>query len=88
MSSKYQVADSKGQVHKRTTKDRTYTHCVVHHRPAIAASTVIDREGNPIDFEAYDAITRANWCGSEELARKEASVWEKYGYAVEIIPIS
>ena len=78
MTTKYQVTDSKGQLHKRVTKDRTYTHAVVYHIPAQPA-------GN--GWKARDAYSKASWCGRADLAHKEANVWCRHGWAVEIIPV-
>lgn len=78
MSTKYQVVDSRDQVHIRTTQDRTYTHAVVYHIPARAA-------GDPAPhFLAREAHSKAAWCGSRALAEKEARSLGKH-YKVEII---
>lgn len=74
---RYEVTDSRGQVHKRKSP-RVYTHAVVHHAPARAAT------GN---YRASEAYSKAAWCGRADLANKEASVWSKHGWQVEIIPI-
>jgi hypothetical protein len=61
MTTKYQITDSKGRVHKRTTKDRTYTHAVV-----------LDGtyRGYNNDFSAF---TRVEWAGRLDLAQKNAA---------------
>ena len=78
MSTKYQVTDSRGVVHKRTTAERVYTHCVVCHRKAIPA-------GNGwLDRPARDYVS---WAGRLDLAQKIARGWTgEYADGVEIIP--
>jgi hypothetical protein len=75
---KYQVTDSRGQIHKRTS-DRTYTHAVVHHVPA-------PRPEDKIVW-ASEAYSKARWCGRADLARKEAAGWQANGFEAEIIPV-
>jgi len=79
MSTKYQVTDSRGQVHKRTTKERTYTHAVVIHCGIIPANE---------NWREQPAKTIVQWAGRPDLARKAADQSKKYwGFeAVEIIP--
>lgn len=71
MANKYQVTDSKGQVHKRTSLERTYTHCVVVHLPPW-------KNGDP-------ARSRAEWARTLDLAEKNARSWRNHAEAVEII---
>ena len=79
MTTKYQVTDSRGQVHKRTTMNRTYTHAVVCHMPEMPDRYHPDKP--------WPARSSASWCGRADLAEKEAARWRKHGYPVEIIPI-
>lgn len=74
---KYQITDSRGQVHKRAT-DRTYTHAVVFHVPGIPADG---------PWPARPGYSKAAWCGRADLAGKQAAMWQTVGYAVEIIPV-
>jgi hypothetical protein len=78
MTKKYQVTDSRGKVHKRTTKSNTYTHAVVHHIKAQPA------EGNWAGRPAY---SRAEWAGSLTLAQNAARRWVGVPYCegVEIL---
>jgi hypothetical protein len=75
MARKYQVTDSRGQVHTRKS-DRTYTHAVISHR----------KEGS----SAWRAKqTDANWAGSASLAEKQAAERRRSEYveSVEIIEV-
>lgn len=74
---KYQVTDSRGEVHKRRTA-RTYTHAVVIHLPAKPA-----HNGSP----ASEAHTKTSWAGTERLANREAKRWESHPrFSVEVVP--
>ncbi len=79
MATKYTVTDSKGQLHKRTSKDRTYSHAVVTHYAAIPASG---------DFLGCPARSTCEWAGRLDLAQKVASrnKGTRYFEGVEIIP--
>lgn len=70
MANKYQVTDSKGQVHKRTSLNRTYTHAVVIHYAARPADG---------DYMGRKAYSKAAWAGSHELAAKSAAYESKWG---------
>jgi hypothetical protein len=59
MSNKYQVIDSRGATHKRTSAGRTYTHCVVIH----------------FNNKWRSMRSRAEWAGSAWLAEKNAARW-------------
>jgi hypothetical protein len=89
MATKYQVVDSQGQVHKRTTKDRTYTHSVVHHVKGHKKGDVVPYGDGTTYIATRDTEDRsaANWCGNAGLAEKEANVWRKHGWDVEIIAV-
>jgi hypothetical protein len=77
MKTKHTVTDSKGQVHKRTSASRLYTHAVVVHLPAIPAHD---------HFLAWPARTHVEWASSLTLAQKAASPWRrKDTEGVEII---
>ena len=78
MATKYQVTDSRGQVHKRTTKDRAYTHAVVIHCGIVPAGA---------NYREVPAKSWAQWAGRADLAQKAASQASKFwGFeAVEII---
>lgn len=87
MANKFQVTDSKGQVHKRTSKDRTYTHAVVIHyaaRPATTETrTWTDGNGKTgtttQEYRGRDAYSKAAWAGSYQLAVKSAAYESKWG---------
>ena len=64
MANKFQATDSRGTVHKRTSENRTYTHCVVVHYSAVPA------QGN---FGPWPASTKAEWAGRADLAEKNAA---------------
>ncbi len=74
---RYQVTDSRGQVHKRTSV-RIYTHAVVYHVPAQAPTKQWPR--------GLDGHSKAAFCGSDMLASNEAASLAKR-YAVEVIPV-
>jgi hypothetical protein len=59
---KFQATDWRGQVHTRTSNDRTYTHCVVVHFAAT---------------QTRPARNRAEWAGNAYLAEKNAASWRK-----------
>jgi hypothetical protein len=63
MTTTYTVTDRTGRVHKRKSKDRTYTHAVVFFHPAVPATET---------YSGREAFSSASWCGSYELARKQA----------------
>jgi len=73
---KYQALDSRGKVHKRTSTERIYTHCVVIHFPTQPA------KGNFREWPAHD---RAEWAGSLELAEKNARSWRRTQSDVEVL---
>lgn len=77
MKTKYQVTDSRGTVHTRSS-ERTYTHAVVAHMPARAA-----QGGMP----AREDRTHAAWSGTVRLAEREANRWRNSpaGWTVEVI---
>ena len=65
---KYQVTDSRGRVHTRTTDHRVYTHCVVAHigpRPATKF------------FAASPGASFAEWAGRLDLAENVKRRWER-----------
>ena len=66
MANKHQVVDSRGQVHRRVSISRVYTHCVVIHiKPR-------DADAN---WRARPGYSRAEWAGSAALADKNAASW-------------
>jgi len=74
MSTKYQVVDSRGKTHTRTTEERTYTHAVVAHYP--------EHKGH--DGRTWPTADRVSWAGSLRLAQKSAGTWKRAA-SVEII---
>jgi hypothetical protein len=63
MTTKHTVTDSRGQVHKRVSANRVYSHAIVVHfayRPAT---------GN---YREWPAHTRVSWASRTDLAQKEA----------------
>lgn len=74
---KYEATDSRGKLHKRGTKNRTYTHCVVAYRE----TDTITYNGQ----EVYLGPT-VSWAGSAALAEARAKTFTGYGYPhVEIV---
>jgi hypothetical protein len=75
---KFQVTDSRGKIHKRTSMSRIYTHCVV-----------IYLKGSPADKFGYAIAphSRAEWAGNEVLATNNASRWRRCGDHVESVEI-
>lgn len=77
MATKHHVTDSRGQVHKRTSQNRVYSHCIVAHCKEMA------REGR----EPWPAHSTAHWASS--LARAQATARQCHRYwgfeSVEII---
>lgn len=63
---KYQATDSRGQVHKRSTTHRIYSHAVVAH---IGPSHWHGRD--------YPARSVAEWAGRLDLAQNVARRWER-----------
>jgi hypothetical protein len=62
---KFQATDSRGQVHTRTSQNRTYTHCVViHFAPWVSVGGM-----------QYPAYSKAEWAGKASLAEKNAGRW-------------
>jgi hypothetical protein len=76
MPNKFKATDSRGTVHKRTSADRTYTHCVVVHFPAHGP----DQYGR-----SWPAKTRAEWASRADLAEKNAQGWSRRYSDVEIL---
>lgn len=62
MPTTYRAVDSFGEVHKRKTYNRTFTHCVV---VAIAGC------------RSYGPQTLTEWCETEQLARNIGARWER-----------
>ena len=74
MTTRHEITDSKGKVHKRTSEGRVYSHAIVIHIPA--------RDGP--DGRSWPAYTRVEWASRLDLAQKTAA---RYPWAsVEIIP--
>lgn len=77
MSTKHMVLDSKGQVHKRTSANRVYSHAVVTHWKTIPAKG---------EYGPWPAHSKAEWSGKLELAQKVASAKRhEFIESVEII---
>ena len=66
---KYEATDSRGKLHKRSTKNRTYTHCVVAYR----ATDTITYDGK----EVYIG-PEVSWAGSLALAEARAKTFSNY----------
>jgi hypothetical protein len=66
MPTKHEAIDSKGQLHKRTSAGRTYTHCIVRHYA----------EWGPDDYgRTHLARSKASWASSLALAQKDARIF-------------
>lgn len=77
MATKHTATDSRGQVHKRTSQNRVYSHAVIAHWPAFT------RPNGAI----WQARSSAQWAGNEHLARQYAADCQRRGAeAVEVIP--
>jgi hypothetical protein len=77
MKTKHTATDSKGKVHKRTSANRVYSHCVVIHLRAIPP-----RENS----RGWDARSCAEWASTRALAEKNAANWRRKDVeAVEIV---
>ena len=75
MTTRHEITDSKGKVHKRTSEGRVYSHAVVIHIPA---------RDNGFGDRVWPAYTRVEWASRLDLAQKTAA---RYAWAsVEIIP--
>jgi hypothetical protein len=83
MANKHAITDSRGQVHKRTSLGRVYTHCVVIHFKALPA------EPEKGWVHPRSAYSRAEWASNAALAEKNAASWRGKSHvdAVEIIPV-
>jgi hypothetical protein len=79
MRVRFEATDATGKVHKRSSRSRVYSHCVVIHFAAHPPSKFW-----PKGVAAY---SRAEWAGSRVLAERNASRWRKEPYveAIEII---
>ena len=79
MRVKFEATDATGKVHKRGSRSRVYSHCVVIHFAAHPPSRFW-----PKGVAAY---SRAEWAGSRALAERSASRWRKEPYveAIEIL---
>jgi len=79
MRVKFEATDATGKVHKRVSRSRVYSHCVVIHFAAHPPSRFW-----PKGVAAY---SRAEWAGSRALAERSASRWRKEPYveAIEIL---
>ena len=63
---KYEAVDSRGKLHKRGTKNRTYTHCVVAYR-----------ETDTITYNGKEVYIgpEVSWAGSPALAEARAKTF-------------
>lgn len=85
MKTKYQVTDSRGEVHTRSS-ERTYTHAVVAYNPGRPARKGTDPKGNEITVPAEAPRSRAAWSGTHRLALREAKRWSSHpSWVVEVI---
>lgn len=66
---KYEATDSKGRLHKRGTKNRTYTHCVVAH---YAEETFI------VNGVEHRLEPKVSWAGNPALAEARANTFRNY----------
>jgi len=84
MRKQYVAIDSRGVVHRRSTQNRTYTHCVVIRFP--------ERPGFPLAIypphrEKIPAYHVAEWAGRPDLADRIARRYRNSTVAdVEILP--
>jgi hypothetical protein len=69
MRVKFEATDATGKVHKRGSRSRVYSHCVVIHFAAHPPS-----KSWPKGVAAY---SHAEWAGSRALAERTASRWRK-----------
>lgn len=66
---KYEATDSRGKLHKRGTKNRTYTHVVVGY---------YTHETYTINGEEHRSEPKVSWAGSPELAEARANTYRNY----------
>ena len=69
MTIKHTATDAAGKVHTRTSKSRTYTHCVVVHLPAYPPT-----DAYPNGWPARD---KAEWAGSFQNASNNVARWKR-----------
>jgi hypothetical protein len=76
---KFEVIDGNGRVHKRSSANHVYSHCLVIH---FAAHPPSNRWTKGIA-----ACTHAEWAGSLALAERKGNRWRKDPYveAIEIL---
>jgi hypothetical protein len=79
MTIKHTATDAAGKVHTRTSKSRTYTHCVVVHLPAVPPNDAYPH--------GWPASIKAEWAGSFQNAHNNAARWKRgrEGVTVEIL---
>jgi hypothetical protein len=79
MRVKFEATDTTGKVHKRSSRSRVYSHCVVIHFAAHPPSKFWPK--------GVTAYSRAEWVASRALAERSASRWRKelYVEAIEIV---
>jgi hypothetical protein len=78
MTTKHQVTDSKGKVHKRISVNRVYSHAIVTHFPAIESSEV---------WRAREAYSKAEFASTLANAEKVAARSRRCGFEAEIIEV-
>lgn len=66
---KYEATDSRGKLHKRGSKNRTYTHCVVAYR-----------ETDTVTYNGQEVYIgpEVSWAGSPALAEARAKTFRNY----------
>lgn len=78
---KYEATDSKGRLHKRGTKNRTYRYVIVGY----VAREIPTHHTKPQRWEISDRY-EASWASTYELAVARKKTFVNYGYQdVEII---
>jgi hypothetical protein len=69
MRVKFEVTDASGKVHKRSSMNHIYSHCVVMHFAAHPPSTLWPK--------GIAACSHADWVGSCAIAELKGSRWRK-----------
>jgi hypothetical protein len=79
MRIKFEATEATGKVHKRGSRSRVYSHCVVIHFAAHLPSKSWPK--------GIAAFSHAEWAGSRGLAERTASRWRKEPHveAIEIL---
>jgi hypothetical protein len=73
---KFEVIDCNGRVHKRSSPNHVYSHCLVIHFAPHPPSNLWPK--------GIAACSHAEWAGSRALAEREASRWRKDPYVATV----